>query len=217
MELWAIWTNFLASCIDFFALQFGLTEAVSIILLTLVIRILLFPLSYNTAYNSQKNKIAMEKLKPELDVIKEKYADQPSEVMQKTMSLYKENGIKIFSKFTALNLVFQIFFGLGTYQAIRNTTLNSKFLWISNIANPDLLLAILVGVLTYISMAMLPTNADQNMEILYLVPVLIAVFMLISFPSALGLYWGTSTLVTISQQAILRFVFLKQSREQSKI
>lgn len=217
MEIWTFWTEFLANCINYFSVQFGLTEALSIILLTLFIRIILFPFSYSTAYVGYKNKVAMSKLKPELDAIKEKYKDQPKEIMNKTMSLYKENNIKFFQKSMIYNLILQGAFGIGAYQTIKNMALSSKFLWIANIAKPDVLLALLVGILTFISMAMAPGSAEQNMTLFFMIPAIISVVLLISFPSGLGLYWATSNLVAISQQLILRFVISRESQIEPKI
>lgn len=212
MEIWTFWTQFLANCINYFSVQFGLTEALSIILLTLFLRAILFPLSYKTAYAGYKNKVAMAKLKPELDAIKDKYKNQPKEMMQKTMFLYKENNIKFFQKSMIYNVALQGVFGVGAFQTIRNMALSSKFLWISNIAKPDILLALLVGVLTFLSMSMMPGSTEQNMALFFMIPAIISVVVLISLPSGLGLYWATSNLVAISQQLILRFVISRENQ-----
>lgn len=217
MEFWTFWTEFLANSINYISVQFGLNEAISIILLTLFLRIILFPLSYSTAYNGYKNKTTMLKLKPELDHIKEKYKNNPSEIMQKTMSLYKKHKITLFPKSTIYNLVLQGAFGIGAFQAIRNMTLSSKFLWIANIAKPDILLAILVGILTFLSMSLMPGSAEQNMTLIFMVASIISVVVLISFPSGVGLYWATSNLVAISQQLILRIVISRERRFEKKI
>jgi YidC/Oxa1 family membrane protein insertase len=212
MDIWIYWTQFLANSINYFSVHFGLSEAVSIILLTLFLRILLFPLSYSTAYKSYKNKSAIARLKPEIDKIKEMYKDHPSEIMQKTMSLYKKNNINLFQKSTIYNFVLQATFGIGAFQTIRNMALSSKFLWIANIAKPDILLALLVGILTFLSMSMMPGSAEQNMTLFYMIPAIISVVVLITFPSGLGIYWAISNLVAISQQLILRFVISRESQ-----
>lgn len=217
MEIWTLWTQFLVNCINYFSVQFGLTEAVSIIFLTLLLRVILLPFSYSTAYNGYKNKVAMAKLKPELDQIKEKYKDQPDKIMQKTMSLYKKNNIRFFPKSAIYNMVLQGTFGIGAYQAIKSMALSSKFLWIANIAKPDVFLALIVGILTFLSMSMMPGSAEQNMILFYMIPAIISVAFLISFPSGVGIYWATSNLVTISQQLVLRFVLFRENQTKLKI
>lgn len=136
--------------------------------------------------------------------------------MQRSMSLYKENNIKIFPKPTLYNIVLQGTFGIGAFQTIKSMALSSKFLCIANIAKPDVLLAIVVGLLTFISMVMMPSSAKQNMTLLYMIPAIIAVVALIAFPSSLGLYWATSNLVTIFQQLILRFIISRETKTEPR-
>jgi len=148
---------------------------------------------------------------------KDKYKDKPNEVIHRTIALHKKNNIRVFPKATVFNIVLQSTFGIGAFQAIKNIGLNSRFLWIANIAKPDLLLALLVGILTFFSMSLMPGAAEQNMTLFFTMAALISIIVLISFSSGLGLYWATSNFVTILQQCFLRLVVSKEARAESAL
>lgn len=216
MEIWNIWTTLVESSIMLVYTQFGLSEAISIVVFTLAARMLLMPISFKAAYNMHKNKLALEKVKPEIERLKNVYKENPGELAKRTMAIYQKNGIKFIDKTTALNIGSQGILGVGIFQALNNMVFSSKFMWIANIAKPDVILALLVGVLTFLSMLMMPGAAEQSTLIIFIIPALISIFILASFPSAIGLYWATSNIVTMGQTLFLRFVISRDDKSAFK-
>ncbi len=210
MEVWSLFTNTIVQSIAFFASEVGTGEAMAIILFTLLGRLVLMPINLLAMVNMYKNKKAISAIKPELDKLKIEHKDKPSELAKSTMELYKKHNIKVLDKNSIANIAGQGIFGFGMFQALQQIVFNSKFAWITNIAKPDIFLALLVGVITYFSMIMMPGSAEQTSTLLFVIPAIICIITLINFPSALGLYWATSSITSLLQSLIVNKYLEKQ-------
>jgi YidC/Oxa1 family membrane protein insertase len=210
MEIWNLFTNAIVQSIEFFASEVGVGEAMAIILFTLLGRLVLMPINLIAMVNMYKNKKAISAIKPELDKLKIVHKDNPSEIAKYTVELYKKHNIKFLDKNSVANIVSQGAFGFGMFQALQQIVFNSKFAWIANIAKPDVFLALLVGVITYFSMIMMPGSAEQTSTLLFVIPAIICIVTLINFPSALGLYWATSSVTSLLQSLVLNKYLKKQ-------
>jgi YidC/Oxa1 family membrane protein insertase len=200
-----MWTHLLETLLGYFAVHLGYSEAVSIIVLTLIARVALMPVSLTSAYRMQRNKEAIERIKPALEELRQSFKNNPSELATRTMALYRKNGITFLDKVSLLNIGSQGVFGIGVYQVLNRMVFSSKFLWISNLAKPDFLLTVLVGTFVVLAMVLMPgATADTSMLLMIAIPVLISVVAVAALPSALGIYWATSNAVTIVQTLALR-------------
>lgn len=212
LELWSMWTQSLASTLTYFSQQLGLTEAIAIIVLTLLARAVLMPISLTAAYRMEVNKQKMNALKPALERIKEQFRDRPQELMAQTMQLHREQGIRFFDRWMLSNIVSQTTFGLGIFQALSKAGFASKFLWIPSLAKPDLFLTIAIGILMYFGMTLVPNSGAEMSAMMIVIPVLIAVVTVAFMPSAIGLYWATSNVATIGQSLALRWLVARDIR-----
>ncbi len=205
MGLWAMWTNLLQAYLHYLSAHFGLSEALAIIVLTLVARIAMMPITLTAAYRSQKNKEALERIKPELEALRKTFKDNPSELASRTMSLYRENQISFFDRVSLLNMGSQGFFGIGVFQCLRRTTFSTKFLWISSLAKPNFPLTLLIGILMLLSMVLAPGfTTNTSMLLMLAISLGVTVFVLATTPSAIGIYWATSNAMTVMQTLALR-------------
>lgn len=213
MELWSMWTHLLQAALSCLSVHFGFSDAVSIIILTLIARSIMMPVSLVAAYKMQKNKEATDRLKPLLAELRETYKDNPSELSKRTMALYREHQISFFDKISLLNIGSQGVFGIGIYQTLGRTVFSSKFLWIGNLAKPDFLLTVIVGLLMVLGMTLMPgATSDTSAIVMIAIPVLFSVIFIAAVPSALGIYWATSNAVTVLQTLALRGVLARQRR-----
>ncbi|MGL1956642.1 MAG: YidC/Oxa1 family membrane protein insertase [Colwellia sp.] len=210
MDIWNFFTSFIIQSIAFFTDEVGVGQAVAIILFTLIGRLVLMPINLFAMANIYRNKKAISAIKPELEKIKAMHKDKPSEIAKGTMALYKKHNIKILDKNSIVNIASQGAFGFGMFQALQQIVFNSKFAWIANIAKPDIALALFVGVITYFSMIMMPGSAEQTSTLLFIIPAIICIITLINFPSAIGLYWATSSVTSLLQSLALNKYFHKQ-------
>jgi len=202
---------------------------VAIILLTLVVKLILFPLS-RQSIKAQKS---LKDLQPKIEQIKKKYADQKEKQAQAMMQIYKENKINPFSsclplliQFPVLLSVYQVFrvgltnASLPIYSFIHNPgTLNVVAFGVLNLAKPNLVLAVITAVFQYLQIKVLAGNQpvkemvkqegtkDENMtsimnkQMKFMMPAF-TFFIGLTLPCGLMLYWLISVLGTIFEQKI---------------
>lgn len=203
---------------------------VAIILVTLLIRVVLFPLSKKGI----KSRKALEELQPRMKELQRKYKDKEERARQ-MMVFYKENKINPASGCLPLLVQLPIFIALywvlrnmsemiinngqiqGVYQFIANPgTINPMFLGLVNLAVPSLFLAVLAGVFQFIQSKMMFKDSSkarpkgQKMDIqqtmgrqmTYFMP-LIIVFISLKLPAGLPLYWAASTLFGIGEYLLV--------------
>lgn len=212
MELWNMWVTLIENSMLYFSSQLGMSEAVAIIVFTLLVRLALSPVSFKSAYNMYQNKRAMQLLKPEIEQLKVKFKNNPAELAKVTMSLYKEKGIQLLDKTSMINVGTQGVLGIGVFQALKEMVFNSKFLWIPDLAKPDMILAVLIALLTFLTMALMPGATEQSIWVLMIIPLVISVVVYFSFSSALGIYMVTSSLATLCQSVYLQYITSRENK-----
>lgn len=174
----------------------------AIILVTLMIRFILLPLTIK----QMKSTRAMQMLKPELDKLqnrKDLKKDQ-QKYQQEMLSLYQRHGVNPLAG--CLPIFIQLPIMLAFYYAIMRTEeiARTTFLWF-DLGNPDpiFLLPILAAITTYLSTKISMTNLTaQTKVILYIMPMMILVAAL-AMPSALALYWVVGNIFVMAQSYFL--------------
>jgi YidC/Oxa1 family membrane protein insertase len=202
---------------------------IAIILLTVIIKLVLWPLS-RKAIKSQKE---LQEIQPKLDELKKKYADNKTELGKATMDLYKEYNINPFS--SCLPMLIQLPFLFAVFRVLRvglNQDLSLVYSFLSkptnfqaislgliDLSKPNIYLAILAGAVQFIQAKMMlakkqkqtpgvkPTSDESmteimNKQMVYIFPVMTVIFG-ISLPGGLTLYWFMFTLFTVIQQYIV--------------
>lgn len=187
----------IGAILEFLARSTG-SAGIAIILLTILIRLALYPLTLKQT----RSMLAMRELQPQLKEIQEKYKDNPQEYQKRTLQLYQEKGVNPFSG--CLPLFIQLPFLWSLFAVLRDFDFESvvgsgQFLiWDMAAPDPWLILPILSGVTTYFMSAM--TMVDQSQKTLnYIMPIFIAVISR-GFASGLVLYWVVSNIFSIGQQ-----------------
>ncbi len=192
--------NFLADGLSWLIqLVVGITNSygIAIILVTLFIRMLLYPLTLSQT----KSMAAMKTLQPKMKELQEKYKDQPQEYQKRSMALYKENKVNplggCFPMLVQLPILWAFFRVLQDIEPGQAT----QFLgiWDLSVPDPFFLLPILAAGTTYIQTKMTATDASQK-TMLLIMPAMIGVFS-VNFPAGLVLYWVVSNVFSIGQQA----------------
>jgi YidC/Oxa1 family membrane protein insertase len=189
-----------------------------IIILVLVIKILLAPLSYKSYVSMAKTKV----LKPELDEIKAKHPDDMQKAQQEQMKLYQQVGVNPLSGCIPLLLQMPILFAMF-YMFPNSIELRQEaFLWADDLSTYDSILSLPFNIPVYgdhVSLFTILMTAStilytwSNNQITtvqgpmktfsYLMPI-IFMFVLNSFPASLSFYYFVSNIVTFGQQALIR-------------
>lgn len=116
---------------------------ICIIIVTIIVRSLLFPLSKRQAHNAQVMQAKMAKLQPELRKLQEKYGDDFHRLNQERLKLYREHGVNPFAAMGGcLLLLLQMPVFMGLYYALQESVFFrlEGFLWMPNLAAPDMFL-----------------------------------------------------------------------------
>ena len=171
---------------------------VSIIVVTILIKIALLPLTLK----QDKSMKEMKKIQPELEKIKEKYANDKQMLNIKTMELYKEHKVNPLGGCLPLLLQLPILFAL--FGVLRNGIIpkDSSFLWLKlSVPDPFYVLPVLNGAVSFFQQKLMG-SADSNPQMknmMYIFPIMMIMFS-VKMPSGLQLYWLTSSILAVVQQ-----------------
>lgn len=193
----------------------------ALVFFTIIIKILLFPLTYTSSVSMAK----MQTLQPKIKAIKKKYKnpkdpEQRKKMNVETMALYKTEKVNPAGGCLPLLLQMPVFFGLFR---LLQTSINIRhepwMLWIQDLSLKDsfYVLPILMGVTQLIVSKMSPTSADSSQKkITYIMPV-VMVFLFMNFSSGLNLYWFISNLLQIGQQHFINKKIFHNKKEEEKL
>jgi YidC/Oxa1 family membrane protein insertase len=180
----------------------------SIIILTLAINLLLFPLKLK----QQLSMLKMQKIQPQMRTLQDKYkklkANDPrrAQLQAEMMGLYKEHGVNPLGGCLPLLLQLPVFYGLYSMLSISIELRRAPWaLWITDLsqADPYYVLPILLAVSMFIIQKMTPTTVDPaQAKMMMIMPVMFA-FMFLRAQAGLTLYWMAGNLVGIGQQIFI--------------
>lgn len=181
----------------------------AIIGLTIIVRLILFPLSYKGIMSMQR----LKDLTPKMKEIQEQYKGDPQKMQMHMMQLYKKHGANPLGGCLPLLLQIPVFFAI--YRVLYNAVeLKSSewILWIHDLSvmDPYFILPILMGASMYIQQALTPSTLDpMQARIFKLLPVIFTLF-LITFPAGLVLYWTINNIFAIGMQLVINKIIDKQ-------
>ncbi|MCP3775171.1 membrane protein insertase YidC [Paenibacillus sp. MZ04-78.2] len=186
----------LANTLDWFANLLGGQYGLSILVVTIIIRLIILPLTLKQYKSSKK----MQELQPELQKMKEKYKDDPKKQQEETMKLFQKEGVNPLAG--CLPMLVQMPILIALYNAImRNHHIGEhSFLWMQlGTKDPYYILPLLAALTTYLQQKMMSSQMNPQMQsLMFIFPILIFV-MAMNFASALPLYWVYSNLFTVVQ------------------
>ena len=179
---------------------------ICIIILTIMIKIMLYPLTHS----SMKSMKRMKDLQPHMDEIREQYKSDPQKMNREVMALYKKHKVNPLGGCLPMFLQLPIFFAL--FKTLNNAVeLNgASFLWIKDLSAPDAvpigpyfvnILPLIMGVTQFISQKQTITDKRQAQMMMFM-PILFT-FIFYNMPSGLVLYWLISNVLSIIQQSMI--------------
>jgi YidC/Oxa1 family membrane protein insertase len=226
------WTLWLLIGINGFIKDYG----ISIIILTILTRIITFPLSQS----SMKSMSRMKDIQPKINHIRERYKTNPKKMNEEIMTLYKKEGVNPFNPgclpmFLQMPILFALFIVLRKAIELRGAG-TILLPWIKDLAQPEALISltgifpngipiygsniallpILMAILTYFQNKMTIKDPNQKMMIYFMPPFMLVLFN--NFPAGLVLYWTFSNALGILQQYMLeKGLKSKQSSQQAPV
>ncbi len=190
----------------------------SIIILTLVIKILFFPLTYS----GTRSMARMQELQPKIKALRAKYKKAKQDISQRRqmneemMKLYKEHGINPAGGCLPMLIQIPVFWGFFRLLVVAVELRQSPFIfWIKDLTvhDPYYVTPVLMGVTQFISQKMTPTTADPAQAKMMLIMPAVMTFFFMNFQAGLVLYWLTNNVLQIGQQYLMNRMMAKKKRE----
>ena len=177
---------------------------VAIIILTIIVRIVLFPLTYK----GMKSMKRMQQLSPRMKKLQAKYKNNKEKLNKEMMGLYRKNRVNPLGGCLPMLLQLPVFFALYSSLSSAVELRHAPFiLWISDLSQPDGLgiTPLLMGASMYFQQKLTPQTAmiaPTQAKVMQMLPFIFTIFTF-TFPSGLTLYWVTSNILSIAQQQII--------------
>ncbi len=197
---------------------------IAVVLITVFIRLVLYPLFHKSA----KQQMLLQRIQPKIKKIQETHKKDKEKQAQALMELYKEHGVNPFS--SMLLIIVQLPIMLGLYWVVRAGlipgeltglysfvpppgAINPLFLGMVNLAGPSIVIILLAALAQYFQARLAiyrdPSNtsplspAEKMARQMVFIGPLVTIFIFYGLPSAVGLYWLTSSLFSVFQQIII--------------
>jgi len=189
-----------------FLYQFIANYGIAIIILTVLIKIIFWPLG-NISYKSMKE---MQKIQPKITALREKYKDDQAKLGQETMALYKAHKVNPFGGCLPILIQIPVFIGLyNTLLYAIELRHSPFFFWIQDLSakDPYYITPIVMGATQFIQQKMTPTVGDPMQAKIMLAMPIIFTFIFLNFPSGLVIYWLLNNIISIGQQIYINKKF----------
>jgi YidC/Oxa1 family membrane protein insertase len=181
---------------------------VAIILLTVITKVLFFPLTIKSMTSMR----AMQALQPQINALRSKYKSDPQRVQRETMELYRAHKVNPLGGCLPMIVQIPIFYALYDALSVSVDLQNAPFIcigrlfgvdfWICDLArhDPTYVLPILMGISMFIQQKMTPVMGDPRQAKMMLFMPVVFTFMFLNLPAGLVLYWTLSNVLQIGQQ-----------------
>ena len=181
---------------------------VAIILLTILIKLLFYPLTQKS-YESMKK---MKDLQPHIQRLKEQYKDNKAQLNQEIMQLYKKYKVNPFGGCLPIIIQIPVFFALYRALLASIELRHAPFIpylpftdkvWLIDLSvkDPYYITPVLMGLSMFVQQKMTPTGGGDALQekLMYFMPIFLT-FLFLNFPSGLVVYWLVNNLLSIAQQ-----------------
>jgi YidC/Oxa1 family membrane protein insertase len=191
--------------------EFTHNYGVAIILLTVITKVLFFPLTIKSMTSMK----AMQSLQPQINALRSKYKSDPQRLQRETMELYRAHKVNPLGGCLPMVVQIPIFYALYVALSVSVEIQNAPFicfgrlfgtdLWICDLAahDPTYVLPILMGISMFIQQKMTPVMGDPRQAKMMLFMPVVFTFMFLNLPAGLVLYWTLSNVLQIAQQKYL--------------
>ncbi len=188
----------LLSVLAFFYNVFG-NYGWAIIFLTIVIKILFFPLTHKS-FKSMKG---LQKIQPYVKVIQERHKDDRQKMNEEMIELYKKHQVNPLGGCLPMLLQIPVFISLYHALFFSIELRGAPFMgWITDlsVADPYYVTPVLMGVTMFLQQKMTPSVGDPVQQKIMLMLPIVFTFLFVTFPAGLVIYWTINNLLTIAQQ-----------------
>ena len=211
--MWGVISRFLLRTMNFIYRLIP-NYGVAIMLLTVMIRLVFWPLTHKSSLNMKK----MQELQPQVAEVRKKYRDNPQKMNREIMQVYRDN--KVNPAAGCLPMLIQIPVFIALFYVLRSAIelRFAPFLWVRDLSQPENILAgtlpfglglnilpLIMTVLQWYQQRLTPATGDPSQQKMMLfMPWLMLIFFY-NFAAGLVLYWSTNTALMVVQQMTQRY------------
>jgi YidC/Oxa1 family membrane protein insertase len=161
----------------------------AIAVLSLLVRVVLLPLTLRLAYRGLETQAALRRLEPELKRVRVKYKADQAKLLEKTAKLYQKHGVKLADGRSVVGTLVQLPIFIGLFGAIRRGLgSGGSFLWVKSISSPDLPLAGICAAVTALSAWLAPSVSASQRVPMVVLPALLTLFFLSRLAAGMSIY-----------------------------
>jgi YidC/Oxa1 family membrane protein insertase len=190
---------------------FGLTHVyggsvgAAILTLSIVVRVALLPVTVRAARQRLRMAAAQRKIQPQLEKLQRRWKEDPARLNAEVLGLYKRHGIRPLRDSGFGGMLLQLPFVAALYTVIRQGAgAAGRFLWIRDLARPDVALAGIASALTALVTLATPGAPGSGARIVMVISMLFTFLVLTRLAAGVGLYWAASSAVGAVQGILLR-------------
>ncbi|MGH7357694.1 MAG: membrane protein insertase YidC, partial [Candidatus Rokuibacteriota bacterium] len=180
----------------------GQNYGVAIILLTVLVKLVFYPLSLK----SMRSMKQMQTLQPQLNALRSKYRSDPQRFQREQMEMFRKQGVNPMGGCLPMVVQIPIFYALYLTLQYSVELQGAPFmLWITDLSKKDpyYVLPILMGISMLVQQKMTPTVGDPRQAQIMLIMPVVFTFMFLEFPTGLVLYWLVNNVLSIGQQYLI--------------
>lgn len=201
-----VWSSFLELLrVSLFALAHvcGGSLGGGIVVLSLIVRLALLPLTLRLALRSNEYQAALRRLAPQVDALRARHASDPVRMLRETQKLKASHGIGPAPKGTLLGTLVQMPIGAGVYQTVGSIANRAaKVFWIHDLSRPDALVASIAAGLAGAAVVAGPSASSARGAATMAAAATFLIAWRLS--AGVGLYWVASNVVGVAQSIMLR-------------
>jgi YidC/Oxa1 family membrane protein insertase len=205
MAFWTTYIDTLVMALVTLSQAYGGSLGWAIITLSLVARLALLPVTIWLRRRGQARQAQLKTLEPEIAQLRRRYRSDPNRLSKELTRLYSRHGYSPFDATAILGGLVQLPILAGLYSAIgRGLAGGERFLWIGNLARPDALLTVVIASLAFLASYSSPDLPSGARTLYAVLPAAVTLFFAWQLTSGIGLYWATSSVVSVVESLILQ-------------
>ena len=203
MLLWSVFLELLRVVLFSVAHVCGGSLGAGIVVLSLIVRLALLPLTLRLAIRAHEYGVALRRLKPALDELSKRHRNDPVALARAEQRLRADHGLGLAPKGTVLGALVQMPIGAGVYQTIAGIARRAaRFLWIGDLSRPDALVASVAAGLAGAAVVAGPSPTSSRVGAALAAGVTFLFAWRLS--AGLGLYWAASNVIGVVQSLLVR-------------
>lgn len=188
-----------------YAYLFNGNLGAGILAVTFLARLALMPVTLRLARITAAHQRAMQKIQPELDAIKTRYANDARRMNEEIQKVFARERISPVPVVGCLGTLAQAPALIALYSAVRRVAMvGGRFAWIRDISQPSIVLTVIVGAVTAFSTMIGGDTSAQNRTLLMVLPTIVTIIVLSKMAAGVALYWGMSSAFSVAQGVIAK-------------